>query len=139
MSAGARSRVLGYWRNGPIVHHCAASRLRAREKGFLRILGCEEPWILKAYLDTSATSTVDAEPKVGQDSGLWVNEGGRASRTGPRPCLSRTRPSKLIISGISFAICGTGGLARSTVGLLSGKRLRRDRAQPVLVSWGLAW
>jgi len=48
-----------------MVLRWAASGLLATEKSFRRILGYEQLWILKAYLDENVASTGDAERKVG--------------------------------------------------------------------------
>jgi len=60
-----RTRRVSRWRDGSMVLRWAASGLLATEKSFRRILGYEQLWILKAYLDENVASTGDAERKVG--------------------------------------------------------------------------
>ena len=67
-----RTRRVSRWRDGSMVLRWAASGLLATEKSFRRILGYEQLWILKAFLDENVASTGDAERKVGLNLGSWA-------------------------------------------------------------------
>jgi transposase-like protein len=60
-----RTRRVSRWRDGSMVLRWTASGLLATEKSFRRIMGYQQLWHLKAYLDESTASTVDVDRKVG--------------------------------------------------------------------------
>jgi putative transposase len=66
--AGARlrTRKVCNWQDGTMVLRWAASAYLATEKSFRRIMGHEQLWMLKSYLDRSEEeATVAADRKVG--------------------------------------------------------------------------
>jgi transposase-like protein len=61
-----RTRRVCRWRDGAMVLRWAASAYLATEKSFRRIMGFEQLWMLKSYLDRSEeAATVAANRKVG--------------------------------------------------------------------------
>jgi hypothetical protein len=63
-----RTRRVCRWRDGEMVLRWAASALLETERGFRRIMGHEQLWMLKSYLDEDANqvaATVAAASKVG--------------------------------------------------------------------------
>ena len=61
-----RTRRVCRWRNGAMVLRWAASAYLATEKSFRRIMGFEQLWMLKSYLDQNEeAATVAAQRKVG--------------------------------------------------------------------------
>ena len=54
------------WREGSMVLRWAASAFLAAEKSFRKIMGCEQLWMLKAYLDeTKAEEKLESQRKAG--------------------------------------------------------------------------
>jgi transposase-like protein len=61
-----RTRRVCNWKDGQMVLRWAASAYLATEKSFRRIMGHEQLWMLKSYLDQNEVSaTVAAQRKVG--------------------------------------------------------------------------
>jgi len=61
-----RTRRVCRWRDGAMVLRWAASAYLATEKGFRRIMGYQQLWMLRSYLDENQESaTVAAQRKVG--------------------------------------------------------------------------
>jgi transposase-like protein len=61
-----RTRRVCRWRDGAMVLRWAAGAYLATEKSFRRIMGFEQLWMLKSYLDRNEeTATVAAKSKVG--------------------------------------------------------------------------
>jgi transposase-like protein len=61
-----RTRRVCRWRDGTMVLRWAATAMQATEKHFRRIMGHEQLWMLKAYLDNNQeAATVAAQRKVG--------------------------------------------------------------------------
>jgi len=61
-----RTRRVSRWRDGAMVLRWVASALRVTEKGFRRIMGHEQMWMLEAALkNEDGLSAVDAQRKVG--------------------------------------------------------------------------
>ena len=66
--SGVRRRTgrVTNWKDGSMVLRWVASALIETEKSFRRIMGCEQLWMLKSYLDNAAESKgVAQERKVG--------------------------------------------------------------------------
>ena len=66
--SGVRQRTgrVSRWKHGSMVVRWAASALIETEKSFRRIMGCEQLWMLKSYLDSPPESeAVAQERKVG--------------------------------------------------------------------------
>ena len=58
------------WRDGAMALRWVASAFLASEKSFRRLMGCQQLWMLQAYLDESRADdtgerTLDQQPKVG--------------------------------------------------------------------------
>jgi putative transposase len=58
------------WRDGAMALRWVASAFLASEKSFRRLMGCQQLWMLQAYLDESKADdtgerTLDQQPKVG--------------------------------------------------------------------------
>ncbi len=67
-NSGVRQRTgrVSRWKHGSMVVRWAASALIETEKSFRRIMGCEQLWMLKSYLDSPPESeAVARERKVG--------------------------------------------------------------------------
>ena len=61
-----RTRRVCRWRDGTMVLRWAATAMQATEKHFRRIMGHEQLWMLKAYLDENQdAATVAAQRKAG--------------------------------------------------------------------------
>jgi transposase-like protein len=61
-----RTRRVCRWRDGTMVLRWAANAYLATEKSFRRIMGFEQLWMLKSYLDENQqAATVAAQRKVG--------------------------------------------------------------------------
>ena len=61
-----RTRRVSRWQDGRMVLRWAASAMLATEKRFRRIMGYQQLWILKSYLDQDETAeAVAAQRKAG--------------------------------------------------------------------------
>jgi hypothetical protein len=64
--ARQRTRRVTNWQDGSMALRWAGAAFEATAKGFRKIMGCQQLWMLKAHLDQSADQQeVGAKKKVG--------------------------------------------------------------------------